>query len=187
MRFILLPHSHARLATHFIPSNRLEDVKASLARGDHSLESINCVLEAFSGSYAPYTMDKLRPVIEECFSKYEVKDIEAAVRGKINSSDDEIAKWATMTLAQLEAASPTALFLTLELLKKARRESLTSCLRNEYAICYQLLVHMRMMASPDFCRRTRSPSFTRASMPSSSPRPTSRRGIRLASLKYLRA
>lgn len=79
--------------------------------------------------------------IEECFGKYEVREIMDSVKAKRDSSDPVISKWANETFDSLTKASPTALFLTHELLKRAKRQSLTSCLRSEYAVCYQILVN----------------------------------------------
>lgn len=78
--------------------------------------------------------------IEECFSKYEVKEIMESVKEKMKSTNQDITKWANETYQSLSKASPTALFLTNELLRRAKRQSLMSSLRSEYAVCHQILV-----------------------------------------------
>lgn len=136
--------SHSRLATHYIPSSRLDDVKSSLAHGNHTEESINNILESFSGAYTPSTLDPLLHLIEECFGKYEVIEIVKALNQKASSSDPVASKWAKECLGMVGKASPTSVFVTLELLKKAKKQSLTSCLRTEYATCYKFIVTIEL-------------------------------------------
>jgi len=78
--------------------------------------------------------------IEFCFGKYEVNEILTSLRSEMESTDPTISEWARSALESLQNASPSALLLTLELLKRARRSSLGSCLRTEYALSSQFFV-----------------------------------------------
>lgn len=133
--------SHARLATHYIPSSRLQDLKTSLASGSQSAEAINNILESFSGDYSEYSLAPCAEVIEKCFGKYEVPEIMKALKQVSSGADAGLAAWANEVLSDLSKMSPMALFTTLEMLKRAKRLSFASCLKMEYILSHEFSVY----------------------------------------------
>ncbi len=119
----------------------MEAVKSSLASGGNlTSESINNILESFSGDYQPFSIENQLAWVDICFGKYEVIEILEALAKLEKSSDPNAAKWAADQKTEIEKMSPTSVFLTLEALKRARKLPLTGCLKMEYLLSESLVV-----------------------------------------------
>jgi len=142
------------LATHYIPSERLEDVKRELAEIPEHVEAI---LRAASveppparivGNYAP---------IDNCFASDRLEDILAALRA--DGSD-----WAMKELARLATKSPTACKVSLRLLVESPRQfHFLDEMRLEYGIV------VRMFRHPDFIEGVRALLIDKDNAPRWSP------------------
>lgn len=139
--YTLLICRRMKLATHYIQSRKLEDVKASLAKGSPSPTAVNSILDSFSGEmkqsdYKP----KVLQAINDCFGRYEIPEIIQALKASYMAQDNDVSQWAFQTLKQLDSVSPTSIWITHDLIKKARRASFMTALRNDYALSYQFCV-----------------------------------------------
>jgi 3-hydroxyisobutyryl-CoA hydrolase len=121
-------------------------VQASLASARHSVSALSHILDGFQGEAAPFSLAPLLPAINGCFGRYEVYEICEALRTRL-SGDPVAAQWAQESLQALtEGSSPTALCITLEMLKRAKTMSLAGCLQMEYQLVQQFMGG----AVPDF-------------------------------------
>lgn len=122
-------------------------MKASLASDRHSVQAISSILDSFQGESQPFSLTPLLPAINECFGKYEVYEICEALRSKLSGGPLVVAQWAQESLETLTTvSSPTALCITLEMLKRAKTMSLGGCLQMEYQLVQQFFGG----AVPDF-------------------------------------
>ena len=139
--------SHAGLATHYIPSNRLEDVIESLSAGLTNLPSnnplivtktIDKLLNQFRGELEPYTVEPLHDAIDRCFLAPNVQIILSRLKEFTWSKDEKIATWAKETLELLSGPlSPTAIQTTFTLLQRGSTATLKTAFRTELALAQQ--------------------------------------------------
>ncbi|MXP62528.1 enoyl-CoA hydratase/isomerase family protein [Roseomonas sp. M0104] len=138
----------AGLATHFVPRERLEALRAALlAEGDAK------VVERFAEPVAPGRIAALRPAIDRCFAHDTRAAIESALRKEDSdkeSSDKEGSGWAREQLAILEHVSPTSVAVTLELLRRGATLPLPACLEMELSLTRGVTRH------PDFAEGVRA-------------------------------
>ena len=153
------------MATHYIPSSRLADVQTSLAVGNHTAETINSILESFSGEYQPFSLQPQMGWIEKCFGKYEVTEIMTCLRELAAGGPAEASMWAQSLLGELAQVSPTALLATMEMLKRARRLSLMGCLRMEYVLAHEFASG----SAPDFYEGVNAKLIAKHNKPQWSP------------------
>jgi enoyl-CoA hydratase/carnithine racemase len=142
------------LATHYVPSERLEQVKRELTEIPEHVEAI---LRAASveppparivGNYAP---------IDRCFASDRLEDILAALEAE--GSD-----WARKELATLATKSPTACKVSLRLLVESPRQfHFLDEMRLEYGIV------VRMFRHPDFIEGVRALLIDKDNAPRWSP------------------
>lgn len=121
------------IATHFVPSSRLEALESRLAEidePDHDL--VHTTIEEFAveRDHTPHTYTlhgEHRMIVDECFQYDTVEEIVKAL--KSNGS-----KFALDTLDTMMKRSPTSLKVTLEHLRKGSKLSVMDCLRMEHVL-----------------------------------------------------
>ncbi|HVQ07906.1 MAG TPA: enoyl-CoA hydratase/isomerase family protein [Allosphingosinicella sp.] len=129
------------LATHYIPSDRLEDVKRKLIEIPEHVEAI---LRAASVEPPPARIVGNYAAIDRCFASDRLEDIIAALEAE--GSD-----WAMKELATLRAKSPTACKVSLRLLVESPMQfHFLDEMRLEYGIV------VRMFRHPDFIEGVRA-------------------------------
>lgn len=140
--------SHAGLATHYIPSHRLEDVLESLSSGLIDIpnnpttltKTIDKLLNQFRGDLEPYTMEPIHDAIDRAFLAPNVQTIISRLKeiSSLKGSTQEIATWAQETLNLLTSSdsplSPTSICTTFALLQKGSTSTLKTALRNEITL-----------------------------------------------------
>lgn len=143
---------HLGLAAHYVPSSQIAALKASLVNGtpiEEALQNATIVPEPSS-----LDMDQ----INECFEKNNVLDIISTLKGL----DTE---WAQKTLAELQQASPTGIFITLELMKRGKNASLKECFQAEYCVAH----HMVSTRYGDFYEGVRAKLIEKTGNPAWNP------------------
>lgn len=143
------------LADHFVPVDRLESFVGSLAE----LEADEAV-RRYAAEAPPGELAEQRAWIDVCYAADSVEEILRRLR-------DHGTRAAKEAAVAIEAKSPTALKVTLESLRRARRlGSLESALEQEYRVSTAAL------SSPDFAEgvrariidKDRTPRWTPASL-----------------------
>jgi enoyl-CoA hydratase len=129
------------LATHYIPSDRLEEVKRQLAEVPEHVEAI---LRAASEEPPAARITGNYAAINRCFASDRLEDILAALEA--DGSD-----WAQKELATLRTKSPTACKVSLRLLVESPKQfHFLDEMRLEYGIV------VRMFRHPDFMEGVRA-------------------------------
>ncbi|KAI4493646.1 hypothetical protein M0804_001822 [Polistes exclamans] len=118
---------HAGIATHFIPSARLQDLKDDLLKLDTN--DIEQVLNKYQPkdlmnefSLSPYIHK-----IEKCFSSSSVEEI-------IKRLNKDNSEWASQIVQILLKMSPTSLKVTKKCIEEGSKLTLRECLRMEYRL-----------------------------------------------------
>jgi len=96
-----------------------------------------CVLDSVAADPEPFVLTPHRQLIAKCFAGNSIEEIFQAL--KIDGSE-----FALQTLNKLQSRSPTALQVTLKLLRSAANATYADTLQAEFAACMRLLDH------PDF-------------------------------------
>ena len=129
------------LATHYIPSDRLDAVKAKLAETPTHVEAI---LKEAAVEPPPARIVQNYEKIDRLFASDKLEDILAALAG-----DDS--EWAAKELAALKTKSPTACKVSLKLLVESPKQfHFLDEMRMEYGIV------VRMFRHPDFIEGVRA-------------------------------
>jgi enoyl-CoA hydratase len=129
------------LATHYIPSDRLDEVKNRLIEVPEHVEAI---LRAASAAPPPARIVSNEAAIDRCFASDRLEDIFAALEA--DGSD-----WAAKELATLRTKSPTACKVSLRLLVESPMQfHFLDEMRLEYGIV------VRMFRHPDFIEGVRA-------------------------------
>jgi enoyl-CoA hydratase len=128
----------AGLATHFVPSDRLPELRTALLA-----EADAAMVERFAQPVPPGRIAALRPAIARCFGHHDHAAIEAALEA-------EGGEWAAEQLAILRRVSPTSVAVTLELLRRGATMDLPACLEMELALTRHITRH------PDFAEGVRA-------------------------------
>jgi enoyl-CoA hydratase len=129
------------LATHYIPSDRLEDVKRQLIEIP---EHVEATLRAASIEPPPARIVGNYALIDRCFASDRLEDILAALKA-------EGSEWAMTELKTLGAKSPTACKVSLRLLVESPMQfHFLDEMRLEYGIV------VRMFRHPDFIEGVRA-------------------------------
>ncbi|CAF4070865.1 unnamed protein product [Rotaria sordida] len=119
---------HAGLATHFIPTNRLEEVEQKLVDiSNANYDSVKEILDKYCEtvkSQSSFSLQEYLPLINQIFS-IDTKNVETIFEElKSNGS-----QFASKQLSILQKMSPTSLKITLEQLKRGKKFDLKECVR----------------------------------------------------------
>lgn len=151
------------LATHLVPEERLEDLRAALAR--RGTATVAAVLDAHSiAARAP----RLDAIAADCAATFGVARQRPALLATLQRHGGEFARAA---LEELERASPHSLDVTLALFEAGQWSPLERCLAQELDAARAILHH------PDFVEgvravlvdKTRDPRWQPAAEPSQTP------------------
>jgi enoyl-CoA hydratase len=125
-----------RLATHYLPSDRLEEAKERIAADPYRVMAI---LDELSDEAVPEAPIMARlPLIDRCFASDELEDILAC----LDAEDDP---WAAETAKTIRAKSPTACKVSLRMLVESPKQPhFVDEMRMEYGLM------VRMIRFPDF-------------------------------------
>ena len=144
-----------RLATHYIPSDRLEAVKERIAADPYRVEAI--LDEATDYETPPAPIMARLPLIDRCFGPDELDAILACL-------DAEQDEWATETAATIRAKSPTACKVSLRMLVESPKQPhFVDEMRMEYGLM------VRMIRFPDFREGVRALLIDKDNAPNWAP------------------
>jgi len=127
------------LGTHYIPSEKLEDLEKRLVdlnSGDRNI--VRAAMEEFSLQVQPGEKSILynRSLIDKCFSKDTVEEIIETLTAENNMEGNE---WVKDTIQNLKRSSPTGLKMTLRSVRQARKQTLSECLKKEFRLTINTL------------------------------------------------
>jgi enoyl-CoA hydratase len=142
------------LATHFVPSDRLEDVKRQLIAVPEHVEAI---LRAAAVEPPEPRIARNYAIIDRCFASDRLEDILAALEA-------DGSEWAMKELAALRAKSPTACKVSLRLLVESPKQF---HFLDEMRLEYDIVV--RMFRHPDFIEGVRALLIDKDNAPRWSP------------------
>jgi len=131
------------LATHFVPGERVGELKATLAAtawgAGHERAQVDALLGAFTADPGPPPLAARRAAIDRCFAGETIEAILAAL-----DAETEDREWARETRDSLLGKSPTSLRITLRQLIVGRGYDLEEALKLEYRMT------QHVMAAHDF-------------------------------------
>ncbi|KAI8060965.1 ClpP/crotonase-like domain-containing protein [Gongronella butleri] len=132
---------YAGIATHYVPSSRLEALEARLSELDNPThDMINNAIEEFSGELdeeATFSLGgDIRAAIDRCFKYDHVSEIVAALKKEQGGAADA---WAQAALKMLQGMSPTSLKVTLQQLRSGATLSVAQCFKMEYHLVQKFL------------------------------------------------
>jgi enoyl-CoA hydratase len=131
---------HAGLATHFVPRARLQDLAEALAA-----DGVACVA-GFADPPPPFSLAPHRHLIDRCFSADSVEEIVARLREQAHEGNE----FAEAALGQLQAASPSALHWSFDIIRAGAGRRLPDCLAAELQLTAIATSH------PDFAEGVRA-------------------------------
>lgn len=127
------------LATHFVPSEKLNELEMcllSLNSGDEN--AVRNVIEEFSIDVLPEEetiLNKLQ-TINKCFCKESLEEIIESFEAEAWNNGNE---WIWPVLKRFKKASPTGLKITLRSIREGRTQTLPECLKKEFRLTMNLL------------------------------------------------
>lgn len=147
---------YAGIATHYVPSSKLEDLKQTLFKAQSKQEALE-IIEFFHEKPEDSLIEQHRKLIDTCFAQKNIEDI-------INQLEDypskETAKW----LSLIDKRSPSSLKITLKLLQNNKEKSLKECLPIEFRLS------QRFVKKYDFIEGIRALLIDKDNQPSWQPR-----------------
>ncbi|CAF3305932.1 unnamed protein product [Rotaria socialis] len=129
---------HAGIGTHFVPTNKLEEIERKLLEIPNvNHESVKAFLNQHANvtnAHEKFSLERELSLINELFS-INTKDVETIFEKlKLNGSD-----FALKQLSILEKMSPTSLKLTFEQIKRGKSLNLKDCLIMEYRLVQNVM------------------------------------------------
>jgi enoyl-CoA hydratase len=124
-------------ATHFVPREELPALREALLDGDIA------AIDRMARPVPPGAVAARRAEVDRCFGAGSVPAIVAALEA-------EGTEWAAEQLAVLRRVSPTSLFVTHEMLRRARNLDLRGCLAMDVALARTVTPY------PDFAEGVRA-------------------------------
>jgi len=156
----------AGLATHFVSSEKLEELEKRLLDLDTGAESaVRAVIEEFSTDVQTdedSILNKLS-TINKCFSAETVEDIIKAFESEASIDGNQ---WIAPVLKGLRRSSPTALKITLRSIREGRKQSLPECLTKEFRLTMNIL---RSVVNGDVYEGIRALSIDKDNAPKWNP------------------
>ncbi|CAN8315256.1 unnamed protein product [Cochlearia groenlandica] len=141
------------LATHFVPSKRLNELEADLCRVASSDPTfVSKILDGYTQNpplkqKSPYhRLD----VINRCFSGRSVEDIISTLEKETTQEQDG---WISATIGTLKKASPSSLKISLRSIREGRYQGVGQCLIREYRMVSHV---MKGDISKDFLEGSRA-------------------------------
>ncbi len=128
----------ARVATHFVPHARIEELRTRILAG----EAPDDVLASLCANPGPSSLAEYHAAIDRAFGEDSVEAIFAAL-------EDE-GDWGRETLAVLKQGSPFSLKLIFAELRAGRGQSLQDCLKMEFRLA------SRTVGLPEFLEGVRA-------------------------------
>ncbi|XP_014217529.1 3-hydroxyisobutyryl-CoA hydrolase, mitochondrial, partial [Copidosoma floridanum] len=121
----------AGLATHYVHSDKLEDVTQELLANNNT--NIDGILQPYSprNIKQEFSLTPHLSLINSCFSAPTVEEI-------INRLETSNSEWASQVVKTLNKMSPTSLKISKKVIEEARSKSLAECLIMEYRVFYNL-------------------------------------------------
>ena len=121
------------LATHYLPSDALDEAKAQIGADPQGIEGI---LGQFSVTPPPARIDENRALIERLFASDVLEDVYAALEA-------DCSDWAAKELATLKTKSPQTMKVSLRLLREgAGMHDFADEMKQEYAVgCHVVQRH----------------------------------------------
>ncbi|KAF7037778.1 hypothetical protein CFC21_048076, partial [Triticum aestivum] len=156
----------AGLATHFVHSEKLEDLEKQLLNlntGDES--AVRAVIEEFSTDVQldqESILNKLS-TIDKCFSAETVEEILKALDSEVSVDGNQ---WIAPVLKSMRRSSPTGLKITLRSVREGRKQSLQECLKKEFGLTMNIL---RSVITGDVYEGIRALSIDKDNAPKWSP------------------
>ncbi|BAV66192.1 enoyl-CoA hydratase/isomerase family protein [Sphingobium cloacae] len=142
------------IATHYMPSDRLEAVKAAILSDPHHLSG---VLDDNAEAPPPSKLEAMRPDIDRLFASDRLEDILAAL-------DADGGEWAAKQRAILDTKSPQTIKVALrQLVEGAAKTDFADNMRMEYAIACHVL------RRPDLVEGVRAVIFDKDNAPRWNP------------------
>lgn len=137
VRMIGADSAHAGLATHFVPRDRLVDLRKALAR-----DGVTAVA-AHAQALPAFTLADHRAAIDRCFGQASIPAILQALQA-------EPSDWARRTEATLALMSPSSLRWSLDIILAGAGRDLRQCLAAELELVLRVVRH------PDFAEGVRA-------------------------------
>jgi len=143
------------LATHYLPSDRLDEAKAALVAAGHG--DLHAAIKAFGVGAPLARIVEQRGAIDRLFASDELEDIYAALEA-------DGGEWATKQLATLKTKSPQTMKVSLRLLHEgATMATFEDEMRQEYA------VGVRVVQRHDFLEGVRAVIVDKDNAPAWNP------------------
>ncbi|WP_376742727.1 enoyl-CoA hydratase/isomerase family protein [Ensifer canadensis] len=137
---------HARLADHYVPTAKLDELFSTLAALPPSAKAadVDAAIQGVAEQVPPSPLAAHLKAIDRCFAFDTVEEILAALEAEDSDFGRE-------TLALLRSRSALSMALTLDLLRAGRKSaSLNECLEREYSAT------LGMLSNPDFYEGVRA-------------------------------
>ncbi len=125
------------LATHCVPSSRIDDVLEALINCDlHEMacREVDPIIKDFSVDPGPSGIKSHRKIIDQCFGESSVERIVGAL-------EEQNDKWAHDIRKEMLSKSPTSLKVTFKLLRNGRELDFDSALKMEYRLSQRMVYH----------------------------------------------
>lgn len=114
---------HVGVATHYVPSDRLDDLRTALAQGG----DVAAILDRFHVDPGAAPLADRRAVIDDCFGRGSV----AAILEALDAHPDP---WARDTARTIRAKSPTATLVAFEQIRRGGGLDFDACMRMEFRL-----------------------------------------------------
>lgn len=137
---------HARLADHYVPTAKLDELFSTLAALPPSAKAadVDAAIQGVADEVPPSPLAAHLKAIDRCFAFDTIEEILAALEAENSDFGRE-------TLALLRSRSALSMALSLDLLRAGRKSaSLNECLEREYSAT------LGMLSNPDFYEGVRA-------------------------------
>ncbi|XP_076242179.1 3-hydroxyisobutyryl-CoA hydrolase isoform X1 [Calliopsis andreniformis] len=148
----------AGIATHFVPSEKIPDLKQDLLTSE--LPDVKEVLSKYHSQNLnqEFCLAPFMNQINKCFSASSIEEI-------IERLKEDNSEWAKKTVETLLKVSPTSLKITMNAIQKGSTLSLADCLKMEYRLACTAL-----SKTSDFCEGVRALLIDKDQKPAWNPK-----------------